>query len=45
MGCLELHLLKREYWTSVVDVLKNIPKILHITKKDIFQSYFIHIDQ
>ena len=35
-GCIKLSLLKREYFWTIVNVLKNSPKILPITKRDFF---------
>ena len=37
--------IRREYLSSVVNVLTNSRKILHITKRDFFQLNFLHSDQ
>ena len=41
----KLSLLKREYLSTAVNVLRNSPKILHITKRDFFQLNCLHSDQ
>ena len=40
-----MSIFRREYLWSLVNVLKNDPKILHITKKVFFQLNVIIIDQ
>ena len=45
IGCVKFSLLRREYLPLSVNVLRNSPKILHITKRDVFWLNFIHIDQ
>ena len=45
MGRVNLFLLRREYFWQAVNVLKNIPKILPITKRDFFELNCFHIDQ
>ena len=37
--------IRREYLSSVVNVLTNSRKILHITKRGFFQLSFLHSDQ
>ena len=37
--------IRREYLSSVVNVLTNSRKILHITKWGFFQLNFLHSDQ
>ena len=37
--------IRREYLSSVVNVLTNSRKILHITKRGFFQLNFLHSDQ
>ena len=43
--CNELPLLRRDYLSSAVNGLNNSPKILHITKTDVFQLNCLHRDQ
>ena len=45
IGSLKLSLLRREYLSSAVNMLTNIPKILHMTKRDFFQLNCFHSDQ
>ena len=46
IGCVNLSLLRRENLWTAVNVLKNGPNILHITKRDFFQcNNYLHIDQ
>ena len=45
IGCLKLSLLRREYFSSVVIVLTESLKILHITKRDFFQRSYFRSDQ
>ena len=44
IGLVKLPLLGREYLSSAVTVLTNKPKILYITKRDIFELNFLHSD-
>ena len=44
IGCVKLSLLRREYWSSAVNVLRNSLKIFHITKRDFFQLSCLHSD-
>ena len=37
----KLSLLRREYLSSIVNVLTNRPKILHTTKRDFLQLHFL----
>ena len=37
--------IRREYLSSVVNVLTNSRKILHITKRGFYQHNFLHSDQ
>ena len=41
---LKLSLLRREQLSPAVSVLKNSPKIFHITQKSCFQLNCLHID-
>ena len=43
-GCVKLSLLRKEYLSSAVNVLTNSYKILHITKRDIFQLIYLQND-
>ena len=45
IGCAKLSLIRREYFSSAVNMLINSRKILYITKGDILQLNFIHIDK
>ena len=45
IGYVKLSLLSREYLSSAINVLKNSLKILHITKRDLFQLNYLHSDQ
>ena len=45
MGCIKYSLLRTEDLSQAVDVLKNSPKILHITKSDFFRLNSLHSDQ
>ena len=45
IGYVKLSLLRREYLSSVVNVLSSGRKILDITKRDFFQLYFFNRDQ
>ena len=42
--CIELSLLRREYSSSAVNMLKNSLKTLHVTKSDFFQLNYFQID-
>ena len=49
-NCLSIHCvkfspLKREYWSSAVNVLTNSLKILHITKSDFFKLNIVCTDR
>ena len=43
--CVKLSLLRREYLWQAVNVLKNSPTILPITKRDFFELNFLHSDE
>ena len=43
--CIKLSLLRREYLSLTVNVLRNSAKILHLIKGDFFQLNSLHIDQ
>ena len=45
IGCLKLSPLRREYFLLEVNMLKNILKTLHSTKKDFFQLNCLRSDQ
>ena len=45
IGLINLSLLRREYLSSAVNVLRNSLKILHSTKIDFFQLNYVHSDQ
>ena len=45
IGCVKLSLLRREYFSSAVNVLTNSFKILHNTKRDFLQLNYVHNDQ
>ena len=45
IGCLKLSLLDREYLSSAVNMLTNIPKTLYITKWYFFQVNCLQKDQ
>ena len=45
IGCAKFSLLRREYWSSEINMLTSSSKILSITQKDIQELIFIHIDQ
>ena len=45
IGCSKLSLLRREYLSSVVKVLKKSPKGKNITNRDIFQVSSTRNDQ
>ena len=45
IGCVKLSLLRREYFWAAVNMLKNSPKILPITKRDFFELNCLHSDQ
>ena len=42
---IELSLLRREYFSSTVNVLNKSLETLHITTSDFFQLNYLHIDQ
>ena len=43
-GCVKLSLLRREYWSSAVNVLTNTYKALHLTKTDFFRLNYLQSD-
>ena len=43
--CVKVHLLRREYLSSAVNVLANNVKIFHVTKRNLFQLNYLHSDQ
>ena len=45
IGIVKLSLLRRGYFSSVANVLKSIPKIWHVNKKDFFEHNFPSSDQ
>ena len=45
IGCIKLSLLRTEYLSSAVNVLTDSLKILHVTKRDLFQLIYLHIHQ
>ena len=45
IGYLKLSLLRRKYFWSAVNVLKNCPEILHITKRNLFEFNWLQSDQ
>ena len=45
IGYIKLSLLRREYFWSVVNVVKNSPEILPVIKRDFFQLNCVHSDQ
>ena len=45
IGSLRFSLLRREYLSSTVNVLINSLKILHVTKRDLFQLNYLHSDE
>ena len=44
-GCFKFSLLRREYLSLGVNVLRNSLKILHVTKRDFFQLNYLQSDQ
>ena len=44
IGCVNLSLLRREYLSSAVNVLKNTYKALLLTKTDFFQVNYLQND-
>ena len=44
IGCVKLSLLRREYWSSAVNVLTNTYKALHLTKTDLFRLNYLQSD-
>ena len=45
VGWVKLSLLRREYFWPAVNVLKNSPEILPITKREFFEVNCLHSDQ
>ena len=45
IACFKLSVLRGKYLSSAVNVWRNSPKILHITKRDFFQMNFLDSDQ
>ena len=45
IGCVKLLLLRREYQSSAVNVLRKSSKILHMTKREFFQFNIFLSDQ
>ena len=45
IGCVNLSVLRRENLWPAVNVFKNSPNILDITKRNFFQFNCLHIDQ
>ena len=45
VGCVKLSLLKRDYFWPAVNMLKNSPKILPITKRHFVNINCLHSDQ
>ena len=45
IGCVKLSLLRREYLSSAVKVIKNSYKALHLTKTDFFRLNYLPNDQ
>ena len=43
-GCVKLCLLRREYWSSAVNVLTNTYKALLLTKTDFFRLNYLQND-
>ena len=44
IGCVKLSLLRREYWSSAVNVLTNTYKALHLIKTDFFRLNYLQND-
>ena len=44
IGCVNLSLLRREYFSSAVNVLRNTDKALHMTKTDFFRLNYLQND-
>ena len=44
IGCVKLCLLRREYWSSAVNVLTNTYKALHLIKRDFFRLNYLQND-
>ena len=44
IGCVKLCLLRREYWSSAVNVLTNTYKALHLIKTDFFRLNYLQND-
>ena len=44
IGCVKLCLLRREYWSSAVNVLTNTYKALHLIKTDFFRLNYLQSD-
>ena len=45
IGCLKLSVLRGGYLSSAVNMLTNILKTLHITKRDFLQLNYLHSEQ
>ena len=45
VGCFKLSILRRKYLWQVVDMLKNSPKILSISKRNFYELNCLHSDQ
>ena len=43
IGCIKLSLLRREYSSSLVNVLTNRVKTLHVFKSDFFQLNYLEV--
>ena len=44
IGCVNLSLLRREYFSSAVNVLTNTDNALHLTKTDFFRLNYLQND-
>ena len=44
IGCIKLCLLRRQYWSSAVNVLTNTYKALHLIKTDFFRLNYLQND-
>ena len=45
VGCVKLSLLRSQYFWPAVNMLKNSPEILPMTKGDFFELTCLHSDQ
>ena len=45
IGCLKLSVLRGGYLSSAVNMLTNILKTFHITKRDFLQLNYLHSEQ